>query len=66
MSHGHWSWCPGDAKVGVRIGTNSDTNFDVLGTLTVFTVYTKSIAIVIHSSLTASEIYDKKKKKKND
>jgi len=32
-------WCPGNAKVGVRIGTNSDTKFGVLGTLTVFTVH---------------------------
>jgi len=32
-------WCPRDAKVGVRIGTNSDTKFGALGTLTVFTVH---------------------------
>jgi len=36
-------WCPRDAKVGVRIGTNSDTKFGVLGTLTVFTVYTVKV-----------------------
>jgi len=31
-------WCPGDAKVGVHIGTNLGTKFGVLRTLTVFTV----------------------------